>query len=310
MTLQQIHYILTIARQGSLNKAADELYLSQPALTSAIKELENELGFQIFLRSNRGVVLTNAGSDFLVYAKQLYQQFEMIQDKFITQKKRRITFGVSTQHYSFAVSAFVSTIRSFGTEDYEFVIRETRTRLVISDTATLKSEIGILYLSSYNRKMIEKLLRESGLEFHHLIHCKPYVYLWRQHPLAGRASVSLRDLEPYPCLRFEQGENGSAYYSEEILSENAYKQIIKANDRATMLNLMIGVLGYTICCGIICEELNGIAYTAVPFEADSESNDFIMEIGYITKERTVLSEVGENYVRNLKRYLAENRLTD
>lgn len=305
MTLQQLYYALTIAKMGSMNKAAEALYISQPSLTAAIKELEKETGLSIFLRTGRGVVPTAEGEAFLTQARQVHQQYELLLEKYGSYErgslKRR--FGVSTQHYSFAVKAFVEMVKKFDILKYEFAIRETRTYEVIHDVGTLKSEIGILYLSDLNRKIIGKLLLEYDLEFHWLINCQAYVYLWRKHPLAGKQSITMSELADYPCLSFEQGKNSSVYFAEEILSENEYPRTVKTNDRATMLNLMVGLLGYTLCSGIICEELNGSDYVAVPFCADDANQNSQMEIGYVTKRHAPLSRLGEVYIQEMKKYL-------
>lgn len=194
-------------------------------------------------------------------------------------------------------------VKTFDTSKYEFAIRETKTKEVIDDVSTMRSEIGILYLSDFNRKALLKILSSQQLEFHSIIHCKPYVYLWKGHPLAKQKSITLPELQQYPCLSFEQGESSSFYYAEEILSTCEYPRIIKANDRATMLNLMIGLNGYTLCSGIICEELNGDDYLAVPFEAEDKAVDDTMEIGYIIRKNTLLSKMGCLYIEEIKKYL-------
>ncbi len=303
MTLTQLNYIITIAETKSINKAAEQLYVSQPSLTSSVQELEKELGITLFNRSGRGVTLTNDGAEFLLYARQLYGQYETILEKYGENGSLKKKFGVSTQHYSFAVKAFVDMAKQFDMSKYEFAIRETKTAEVISDVSTMKSEIGVLYLSDFNRKSMEKLLRSAGLEFHHLIDCQAYVYLWKNHPLAGEESISFSQLSDYPCLAFEQGDNSSFYLAEEILSTNEYPKIIRANDRATMLNLMVGLNGYTLCSGIICEELNGNEFAAVPFRDDEENHNSVMEIGYITRKNTIPGKVGEMYIKALKKYL-------
>ena len=303
MTLTQLNYIITIAETKSINKAAELLYVSQPSLTSAVQELEKELGIILFNRSGRGVTLTNDGAEFLLYAKQLYGQYETILEKYGENGSLKKKFGVSTQHYSFAVKAFVDMAKQFDMSKYEFAIRETKTAEVISDVSTMKSEIGVLYLSEFNRKSMEKLLRSAGLEFHHLIDCQAYVYLWKNHPLAKEESISFSQLSDYPCLAFEQGDNSSFYFAEEILSTNEYPRIIRANDRATMLNLMVGLNGYTLCSGIICEELNGNEFAAVPFRDDEENHNSVMEIGYVVRKNTMPGKVGEMYIVALKKYL-------
>ena len=303
MTLTQLNYIITIAETKSINKAAEQLYVSQPSLTSAVQELEKELGITLFNRSGRGVTLTNDGAEFLLYARQLYGQYETILEKYGENGSLKKKFGVSTQHYSFAVKAFVDMAKQFDMSKYEFAIRETKTAEVISDVSTMKSEIGVLYLSDFNRKSMEKLLRSSGLEFHHLIDCQAYVYLWKNHPLAGEESISFSQLSDYPCLAFEQGDNSSFYLAEEILSTNEYPRIIRANDRATMLNLMVGLNGYTLCSGIICEELNGNEFAAVPFRDDAENHNSVMDIGYIMRKNTMPGKMGRMYIEALKKYL-------
>ncbi len=303
MTIQQLNYAITIAEMGSLNKASEVLYVSQPSLTSAIRELEKELGIVIFNRSGRGVTLTNDGEEFIQHARQVIQQYDRLLEKYGKTGHLKKKFGISTQHYSFAVKSFVEMVKQFNIEEYEFAIRETTTREVIDDVGSGKSEIGILYLSDFNRKAVEKILRTNRLEFHHLIDCDAYVYLWKGHPLAQKRSICFSDLAPYPCLSFEQGGSGSFYFAEEILSTNEYPRTIKANDRATMLNLMIGLNGYTLCSGIICEELNGSDYAVVPFDPGDNAAGSKMEIGYLTKKNMLLSQMAERYIREIKRYL-------
>ncbi len=303
MTIQQLNYIVTISEAGSMNKASELLYVAQPSLTSAVRELENEIGFKIFNRSGRGVTLTPEGADFIPYARQVYNQYKDLLEYTGKASGRKKKFAVSTQHYSFAVKAFVELVKEFDTSRYEFAVRETQTKDVIRDVANLRSEIGILYLSDFNRAAIGKLLRTNDLEFHHLIDCKPYVYIWKGHPLAGKKSITFDELRDYPCLSFEQGDTASFYYAEEILSTEEYIRTVKANDRATMLNLMVGLNGYTLCSGIICEELNGDDHVAVPFESDSVKENSTMEIGYITKKNMVLSTLGIKYIEKICEYL-------
>ena len=303
MTIQQLNYIITISESGSINRAAEKLYVSQPSLTSALKELEKELGIVIFNRTGRGVTLTAEGVDFLPYARQVYGQYLNLMERYGKGGVRKQKFGVSTQHYSFAVKAFVELVKAYGLEKYEFAIRETKTLSVISDVDQMHSEIGLLYLSDFNRKAILKLLSAHGLAFHHLIYCNAYVYLAKGHPLAGRESIGFDDLAPYPCLSFEQGDESSFYFAEEILSTNDYPRSIKTTDRATNLNLMTGLNGYTLCSGIICEELNGPDFVAVPYEPSANNPNCVMDVGYIVKNNAILSGMGRRYLEEVRRYL-------
>ena len=305
MTIQQLRYAVVISEAGSLNKASELLYSAQPSLTSAVQELEKELDVTLFSRSGKGVTLTNDGVEFIHYARQVLRQYDDLLEKFGRNGTRKKKFGISSQHYSFAVKSFVELVQHLGTDEYEFALRETRTRDVIDDVFTGKSEIGILYLSDFNRKPLEKILRSNQLEFHPLTECSAYVYLWKKHPLAKQEAIRFEELAPYPCLAFEQGGSGSFYYAEEILSTNEYPRMIHATDRATMLNLMVGLNGYTLCSGVISEELNGPEYVAVPFTSEEGTVGDRMVIGYISKKHSVLSSIAGRYVEELSRYLRE-----
>lgn len=294
MTLTQLKYVIAVADTGSMNEAAKRLFIAQPSLSQSLKELEKEIGIEIFIRNNRGVVLTEAGAEFLGYARQVTEQYELMESRYIEKKNVKKKFAVSMQHYTFAVKAFIELVKQFGMDEYEFAVRETKTYEVIEDVRNFRSEIGILYINDFNRKVLEKLFRELELEFHPIMDCGIYVYMWKGHPLAARDSIRLAELEEYPCLSFEQGNNNSFYFAEEVLSTYNYKRLIKANDRATLLNLMVGLNGYTLCSGIICESLNGSDYCAVKLDSDE-----IMTIGYLKRKGAPLSILGQNYLEEI-----------
>ena len=296
MTLQQMRYAVTVADSGSMNEAAHRLFITQPSLSSTIRELEKELGLTLFLRSNRGISITQDGEEFLGYARQIIAQYGMLEERFIDRTSRRTKFSVSTQHYSFAVKAFIQTANEFGLENYEFAIHETKTHTVMSHVRNMKSELGVLYLNDFNREALTKIFHEYGLEFHPLFDCSISVYLCRKHPLAKKKTISIEELQPYPCLSFEQGDYNSFYFAEEVLSTYEYKKVIKADDCATLLNLMVGLDAFTLCSGIITEDLNGSEYVAVPLESKDR-----MTIGYIKKARVELTDLGRSYIENLKR---------
>lgn len=296
MTLQQLRYAITIADCGSMNEAAKQLYLSQPSLSGTIKELEEEIGIDIFLRSNRGIIITPEGEEFLGYARQVTDQYRLLESKYI-EKKSKKKFSVSMQHYTFAVKAFCEVVKKVGMEQYEFAVHETRTYEVIENVKNFKSELGVLYLNDFNEQVMNKTLKENSLEFTELFQCDTYVYLWVCHPLSDKDIITMKDLEEFPCLAFDQGKNNSFFLTEEMKSTYDYKRIIKANDRATLLNLMVGLKGYTLCSGIICEELNGDDYRAIPL-AESEK----MRIGYIKRKGSTISKLGELYINELIKY--------
>lgn len=297
MTLTQLEYAIAVAGASSMNEAARTLFISQPSLSAAIRDLEEEIGMELFRRTNRGISITTEGEEFIGYARQVVEQYALLESKYINKEVTRKKFSVSMQHYTFAVKAFVEMVKQFGMDEYEFAIHETRTYDVIANVKNHKSEIGILYLDAFNRQVLTKLFREYDLEFHELLACKIYAYMWKGHPLAERREVSMEELEEYPCLSFEQGDHNSFHFSEEVLSSYRYKRLIKASDRASLLNLMVGLNGYTLCSGIICEELNGSEYCAVKLRSDA-----IMTIGYLIRKNAPVSEVGMKYLEEISKY--------
>lgn len=297
MTLVQLKYAITVAGEHSLNDAAKVLYIAQPSLSSSIHALERELGFDLFIRSKSGIILTSRGEEFIGYAKSVMEQYELLDARFISQTNVKKHFSVSMQHYTFAVDAFAELVKQYGMDAYEFEVHETKTYEVIENVKNQKSEIGILYLNDYNRNVLTKIFKESGLKFEPLMECGIYVYMWKDHPLADREEISLEELEEYPCLAFEQGRHNSFYFAEEVLSTYQYKRLIRASDRATLLNLMVRLNGYTLCSGIICEDLNGADYCAVKLKSDEK-----MTIGYISRKDAPLSRIGEKYLEEIAKY--------
>lgn len=297
MTLTQLRYVIEVANSSSMNEAARNLFISQPSLSSSVKDLEEEVGVELFKRTNRGISMTPEGEEFIGYARQVVEQYQLIEARYISKEQIRKKFSVSMQHYSFAVNAFVEMVKQFGMDKYEFAIHETKTYEVIEDVRNFRSEIGILYINDFNRKVLMKLFHESGLEFHEILKCGIYVYMWKRHPLADRELLTLEELEDYPCLSFEQGNYNSFYFAEEVLSTYDYKQFIKANDRATMHNLMVGLNGYTLCSGILCEKLNGSEFCAVKLKSDER-----MTIGYLVRKGVAISSLGKKYLEEIAKF--------
>lgn len=293
MTLQQLMYAITTADEKSINKTAQRFYVSQPAISDAIRDLEDEIGITIFERSNRGVTTTTEGADFIVYARQVVAQYDLLKERYIDKEQKK-RFGVSAQHYTFAVKSYIELIENHDPEKYEFSIYEGKTSEVINDVRTFRSEIGIIHLDEYNHNFLMKYLRVNNLEYKKLFDCKVFVYLSSDHPLADKKKLTSRDLEPYPCLTFNQGEENPIYLAEEPVSMFEKRKIIKVNDRGTMLNMMVGLNGYTLCSGIICEELNGTGYKAIPYESREKTS-----VIYVTRAGSTLSELGQEYIDNL-----------
>lgn len=295
MTLLQLSYIVKIVECGSMNEASHALYVSQPALSAAVKDLERELGIEIFTRSPQGIALTSDGAEFLTYARQVLDQAALLEERYQRGTPRKQLCTVATQHYMFAVEAFVRMIEQSHSDEYEFTIRETRTRDIINQVAALQADIGIVYMADFNAQVVGKLLRDKHVAFHPLFRAPLHVFIARSNPLATRGTVTLNDLRPYPFLRYEQGEEGSFFFAEEAMWPDHSPKQITVSDRATMLNFIIGLNGYTVCTGIDNGDLNNEKIVTVPLETDDT-----MVVGWIGNERANLSHAAEQYLQRLR----------
>ncbi|GIO68788.1 LysR family transcriptional regulator [Paenibacillus sp. FSL M7-1455] len=291
MTLQQLKYVIEVANRGSMNEAAKRLFISQPSLSNAIKELETELRITIFERTNKGITLSKEGAEFLGYARQVIEQAELLESRYLNAKPAPQHFSVSTQHYAFAVNAFVHLVREYGQEEYELALRETKTHEIIQDVKTQRSEIGILYLNEFNSKVINRLLKDANLKFTSLFTAKPHIFISIHNPLAKQSIVTIDQLEAYPYLSFEQGEYNSFHFSEEILSTLSHPKSIRVNDRATLFNLLIGLNGYTISTGVLSADLNGNEIIPVPLDCQESIN-----VGWICHQNAALSKLALAYI--------------
>lgn len=300
MTLQQLKYIIKIVECGSITEAAKQLFITQPSLSAAVKDLEKELGIEIFYRTPKGISLSIDGTEFLSYARQIIEQTELMEQRYIGKKSSKKLCSISTQHYAFAVNAFVELILALNVDEYDFTLRETRTYEIIEDVKNLRSEIGIIYLSNFNEKVLNKILKENHLVFNLLFEANPHIFVSSKHPLANKKAISLEDLDNYPFLVFEQGVYNSFYFSEEIFSTLPRKKTIYVSDRATLFNLLIGVNGYTICSGILSSDLNGDNIISIPLITDEK-----MRIGWIANEKSHLSSLAIEYISKLKKWICE-----
>ncbi len=300
MTLQQLRYLIAISEQGSINAAAQNLYVSQSNLSTAIKDLEKELGITIFTRSNRGVTLTNDGTELLGYARQVIEQADMLESRYATGKDAQMRLSVSTQHYYFSLQAFINIAEKCGSARYDFVLRECATGQIIEDVRTFRSEIGVLYLDDFNERVLNKAFRDADVSFHPLFDAKAHVFVGEHHPLSQKKIVKPEDLAPYPRYSFEQGTTNSFYYSEEPLGYLPHDRNIRFSDRGTLTNLLTSFNGYTISTGVLSSEmLSGIA--AIPLDVDET-----MRVGYIMHNERRPSELLLDYINELHEAVSEN----
>ena len=298
MTLTQLRYVVAVAEAGSISAAAARLFISQPSLSKSVGELEAEMGVRIFERGARGVRETEEGTRFLSYARQVVEQADLLESQYLHGTPPRRVFAVSSQHYAFVVNAFVELVRELGREKYEFSLREGTTAGIIDDVRTQRSELGVIYRSHFNREVIAGAVSRAELKFEPLFTARPHVFVSRRSPLAGRESVTLEDLAPFPRLTYDQGAQNSFFFSEEPHPTEAVDKQIVVTDRATLFNLLIGLDGYTISSGILSADLNGDDIVAVPLESDEE-----MEVGYLHLAGRPLSVVATRYLDHLRAYM-------
>jgi len=298
MTLQQLRYAVAVAECKTISKAAEKVFISQPSLTAAIHQLEDEMKILIFSRTNKGIEITKDGEIFLAYARQVLEQADLLEETFSGKSHSSPVFSVSCQHYSFAVNAFADVIKEFGCDKYNFTLRETQTYEIIEDVSRLKSEIGILYTNSKNEEILMKLIKKNDLNFTQLFIAKPHVFISDKNPLAQKKIVTIEDLKPFPYLIFEQGEHNSTYFSEEPFSAIDHEKIILVRDRATLFNLVIGLNGFTVSSGVISNEFNGNHIIARPLELNES-----MKIGVVTKKNVILSRYAKSYLESIKKYI-------
>lgn len=291
MRIQQLEYVIKIAETGSMNEAAKRLFITQPSLSNAIRDLEKEMGIEIFHRHSKGITLTKDGMEFLSYARQIIEQTALLEERYKQTGPKRQLFSVSSQHYAFVVNAFVSLLKKTDMEDYELFLRETRTWEIIDDVKNFRSEIGVLFLNDFNRDVLSKLFDDSQLKVTTLFKAQPHVFVSKTNPLAQKDLLTLEDLTEFPYLSYEQGIHNSFYFSEEILSQEHHKKSIVVSDRATLFNLLIGLDGYTIATGILNSNLNGDNIVAIPLDVDDP-----IELVYIQHEKSNLSSMGERFI--------------
>jgi len=298
LTINQLKYVITISKSSSMREAAGSLFVSQPALSASIAELEAELDMVLFERTNKGVRITPEGKDFLEYAKKVIGQYAVLEERYLSEDKHKERFSVSTQHYTFAIKCFTKVVKAFDPETYEFNIHETRTGEVLENVRDLKSEVGVVSFTGDTEKILKKLIKEYQLEFVPLMTRETYVYFWKNHPLANRDSVSIEELGDYPCVSFEQGSENDFYLNEEALGNYHFKKMIKSDDRATSMEIIAELGGYSIGSGMLSGQgqvLKGLISVKLKEEDP-------LTIGYITRKGHKLSVFAKAYVDELNEY--------
>ena len=293
MTIQQCRYVLEIAECGSFSQAAKQLFVAQSSLSFGVKSLENELGICIFERAGNGVYLTDAGAEFVKYARQICKDSELIQERY--DKNIRQKLYIATQHYDFIADIFGKFLTQVENDSYRFSIREIETYNVIRDVQTVCSDIGILSIKDSNLEIMKRYLSRRKLSFTPLITVHPHVFFRKGHPLAGKAIVTVGQLQSYPYVSYEQGEHNSDYFTEELMDATYIDKHIEISDRATLMNLLMVTDSYTVGTGIMPSALNKGDIVSVPLDTKTQYH-----IGYILNNERKVSEITQKFIERLQ----------
>ncbi len=294
MTIQQCRYILEIVKQGSFNEAAKTLFVAQTSISSAVKSIENELKIKIFDRTNKGVELTDAGAEFVRYARQLVGQADFISDRYLSPYGfKRIS--VSAQHYDFVAELFGNFLTSNGEGDFDYTIREVETFNVIDDVEKSFSDIGIMAIKDTDIELMERFLVGKHIAFKGLFRTPFHVYIRKGHPLSHKDKLDFSDLSGYPYITYEQGENNASMFTEEFSDKISCEKNVRITDRATLMNLLLITDCYTIGTGTLNHsKLSSGNIIALPLKS---SGEYI--IGYIVRNDKKLSETAQSFVNSL-----------
>ncbi len=294
MTLQQLKYAVTVAECGTISAAAEKLFISQPSLTTAIRELESEMGVTIFSRTNRGVIVSREGEEFLGYARQILSQAQLLQERFSGRGQGEKRFAVSSQHFNFTVLAFSRLVQNFRGPRYSFHFRETTTYEVLEDVSQLRSEVGILALNEDNERFLRRMFGKLGLEFTELKRVQAELFVSAEHPLAGRRFVTVEDVSPYPCITFEQGEHNGQFFFEGLSAVAAQShKTICVRERATEYQLLRALNGFSPDVGV--SAMYREEFVSLPLEPKQ-----FHTIGYILRRDVTPSPMTLEYIQALR----------
>ena len=301
MTLQQFRYIVEISKHNSISKAASALYVTQPSISKAVREMENNLGITILDRTNKGVVFTKEGMELLFYAKMLLEQAESVVYHFNKQKTTDLTkFSISSQHYGFTIEAVANLMDYFAQRKYELTILEGKTTDVIDDVCTSRSILGILSFTALNKAFFERYFISNSLVFTPLSSLKQHVFLRKKHPLAKLKSITLAQLKDYPYLTYQQ-DDVLLHFAEEAINMDNINKLLYLKDQGTMNNLLANTDGYNLGTGCIVDNYMNPNIISIPLE---ESN--LIQVGLVKRNDVFLSEELLVYIDFLKAALAKS----
>lgn len=295
MTFQQIRYIVEIAKHNSISKAAAALFVTQPSISKAVRELEADLGITILDRTNKGVVFTKEGTELLFYAKMLLEQMESVVYHFNKEKTIDLTkVSISSQHYGFVIEAVANLMDYFSERKYELTIREGKTTDVIDDVYTRRSILGVLSLNDFNKNFFERYFIAKSLMFTPLTSLRQHVFLREEHPLAHLPSITFEQLREYPYLTYQQ-DDVLLHFAEEAINVDNIKKLVYLKDRGAMNNLLSNTDGYNIGTGCIVNNYMNPNIISIPLAGSN-----LIQVGLVKRNDVFLPEEILVYIDFLK----------
>ncbi|MBQ9058642.1 MAG: LysR family transcriptional regulator [Atopobiaceae bacterium] len=290
MTLQQLKYVVEVATRGSISSAAASLYIAQPSLSKAIATLEQELGITIFQRSARGIQLTEEGNRFLAYARQVVDNIDLLEARYVGPMGPRRTLCVSCPHETHFAQLFAELVREVNEESFEFVLREVPATVVLEDVRQQRSELGIIYCGEANRERLMASVHDAGLHYAAFTLATPYIVVRQGHPLAKESSVDAESLAPYPRIMLEWVSYTRKSFGSSLAGLPSPNKVIRTTDRQTQQQLVEQLDGYMFRLAVDEHYLEHDGMVTLPLDSSSP-----IEVGLLTRPGIPLSPLAQGY---------------
>ena len=296
MTLKQILYVRAVSKAGSIGKAAEALFISQSSLSESIQNLEREYDMVLFERTSRGISLTRQGEEFLKDTQLLSNIYQDLDDKYKNRKSEREHFCVSSLHHVSGIDAFEHIVSQPKNQKYHLGYFEGNMDQVLQDVETNRSDVGVLFFTSDSRSTIIKACNRRNIFFQHMKYDLLHIYVHKTHPLAGRGSVTLAEIQQHPFISYEECHPSSARFTPTRRQWDPQQQIISVSDRAMAYSVLALGSAYVTGSGYLTQEDCRRSLVTPPITDLGQ-----IEIGYICNPARALSELALEYIEWLKK---------
>lgn len=305
MNLEHLEYFITVAQMGSINRAAQALFISQPRLGKIIRDLEQSAGAPLFTRSNHGVTLTPEGIEFQRRAQRVMGELAGMFHRPVTDGLQDVSLSVSMTKYSHIMESFIQTVLHHqDLPAYSHRLQEGDPIDVVEDVYNHRTDVGVLHFAQGQRKNMMALFRERQLVYRPLAHMTPHILISKNHPLlqAGK-EVTLESLSGYGFVRYEGQFEDFAY---EIFSQGSHSDFsvnpktVYIVTRASLLHLLARTDLYSIGIQDFTMQQSSYQVVSIPIE-DCKG---MLEFGYILPAGAQLNSVTHEFLDDLKQRLS------